>query len=78
MACRKHGIFTAGSIGLGWYRSGFAIGGIGSGSTNLARVFGSRVEGFTGADWDRSGNLFISKAVVAKPERRRNFRLVIN
>jgi hypothetical protein len=36
------------------------------------------VEAFAGADWDKAGNLFISSAVVAKPERRRNFRLVIN
>jgi hypothetical protein len=78
MACRKHGTLTAGSAGLGWHRSGFAIEGIGSGSTNLASVFGSSVEAFTAPDWANAGSSFISKAVAAKPERRRNFRRVIN
>jgi hypothetical protein len=35
----------------------------------LASVFGSSVEAFTGMDWARAGSLFISNAVVAKPER---------
>src|ERR1700685_625823 len=53
------------------------MGGMGRGSTNLARVFGSSVKAFTCPDWTKAGSLFINNAVVAKPERRRNFRLVI-
>jgi hypothetical protein len=77
-------MFSFGSVGLGRVPSGCAISGIGSGSTNCARVLTSSAAGIeaTTPDVDidiafASTLLPVASVVANKLDRCRNFRRVI-